>query len=245
MIGHDRTASDQKASVAIRLRAFSVHIFTSFGAAVGLIATLEAVRSHWAAMFGWLGVALIIDAVDGPLARRFEVARVLPNWSGDALDLVVDFITYVFVPAFVIAESGLVWKPTAVPLAALVVMVGALYFADRRMKTEYNYFRGFPALWNVAVFYLFVLQLPAIVASLMIVALLALSFVPIRVLHPVRVRPFRSFNLALTAVWAVLCIWAVIAEFTIPMAAVIALGVIGAYFLFGEWIVRVVLRLRP
>jgi phosphatidylcholine synthase len=94
-------------SPGTRAAAFSVHIFTAMGAGIALIAMLEAVREHWAAMFGWLGVALVIDALDGPLARRLDVVRLQPNWSGDVLDLVVDFVTYVFVPAYAITAGGL------------------------------------------------------------------------------------------------------------------------------------------
>ena len=112
-----------------------MHIFTAMGAGIALIALLEAVREHWAAMFGWLGVALVIDALDGPIARRLDVARVLPDWSGEMLDLVVDFVTYVFVPAYAITASGLL-LPLAAPLLGVgIVVSGALYFADRRMKS--------------------------------------------------------------------------------------------------------------
>ena len=89
----------------MRMAAFGVHIFTALGAGIALVAMLEAVREHWASMFGWLGVALIIDAIDGPLARKFDVVRLQPNWSGEVLDLVVDFVTYVFVPAYAITAS--------------------------------------------------------------------------------------------------------------------------------------------
>ena len=148
----------------MRAAAFSVHIFTALGAGIALIALLEAVREHWAAMFAWLGVALVIDALDGPMARRLDVARVQPNWSGDVLDLVVDFVTYVFVPAYAITASGLL-LPLAAPLLGVgIVVSGALYFADRRMKAADNHFRGFPALWNAAAFYLFLLH-PAAGAS--------------------------------------------------------------------------------
>src|SRR3954465_12836868 len=87
--------------------AFSVHVFTALGAGVALIAMLEAVREHWASMFAWLGVALLSDAGDGPLARKLDGVRLQPNWSGDVLDLVVDFITYVFVPAYAITASNM------------------------------------------------------------------------------------------------------------------------------------------
>ncbi len=119
-----------------RAAAFSVHIFTAVGAGIALIALLEAVREHWAAMFGWLGVALVIDALDGPIARRLDVVRLQPNWSGDVLDLVVDFVTYVFVPAYAITASGLLLPLTAPLLGGGIAVSGALYFADRRMKSR-------------------------------------------------------------------------------------------------------------
>src|SRR5580704_6143271 len=113
----DQASQPETSSVSPRMRAaaFAVHIFTAMGAAIGLIALLEAVREHWAAMFAWLGVALMIDALDGPIARRLDVVRVQPNWSGDVLDLVVDFVTYVFVPGYAITASGLL-LPVAAPL---------------------------------------------------------------------------------------------------------------------------------
>ena len=109
-------------------------------------------------MFVWLGIALFIDGVDGTFARRLRVADVLPRWSGDVLDLVVDILNYVFVPAYALAASGLLPRPLAIPLGILIVVTGSLYFADRLMKTSDYYFRGFPALWNVAAFYLFLLR---------------------------------------------------------------------------------------
>src|SRR5712671_6939587 len=98
-----------------RAAAFSVHIFTAMGAGIALIALLEAVRDHWAAMFAWLGAALIVDAIDGPIARRLDVVRLQPDWSGEVLDLVVDFVTYVFVPAYAITASGML-LPLAAPI---------------------------------------------------------------------------------------------------------------------------------
>src|ERR1700687_820919 len=192
------------ASPATRAAAFFVHIFTALGAGIALVALLEAVREHWAAMFWWLGVALVIDAVDGPIARRLDVARVQPNWSGDVLDLVVDFVTYVFVPAYAITASGLLLPVAAPLLGAGIAVSGALYFADRRMKSEDNHFRGFPGLWNVAAFYLFLLHPTPAISSLGTIVLIVSTFLPFRVLHPVRVARLRWLTLSLMAVWAVL-----------------------------------------
>ncbi|MEP6841188.1 MAG: CDP-alcohol phosphatidyltransferase family protein, partial [Bradyrhizobium sp.] len=128
------------ASARMRLAAFGVHLFTAMGAGLALIAMLEAVREHWANMFGWLGVALIVDAIDGPIARKLDVVRLQPDWSGEVLDLVVDFVTYVFVPAYAITASQLL-LPTAAPLLGIgIVVSGAMYFADKRMKASDNHF---------------------------------------------------------------------------------------------------------
>ncbi len=170
---------------------FLVHIFTACGAGCALMALLEAARGQWVLMFVWLAVALVIDGVDGTLARRFRVAEILPRWSGNALDLVVDFTTYVFVPAFALATSGLLPASVAAPLAIAIVVVSALYFADEEMKTQDNFFRGFPALWNAVAFHLFVLKLPPWANACVVAALVILTFMPLRVLHPFRVTQFR------------------------------------------------------
>src|SRR2546425_4284400 len=193
---------EAKLSPLVRARAFAVHIFTAAGAALALAALIYAARGQWAAMFLCLGVALIVDAVDGTLARHLKVAEVLPRWSGDVLDLVVDFVTYVFVPAYAIAASGLLPEPLALPAGILVVITGALYFADRQMKTVDNYFRGFPALWNVAAFYLFLLKPAPWVAAGLIVALAALTFVPFKFVPPMRGARLRPGTLGALLFWS-------------------------------------------
>jgi phosphatidylcholine synthase len=163
-------------------------------------------------MFGCLGVALVVDGVDGTLARRFKVADVLPRWSGDVLDLVVDFATYVFVPAYAIATSGLLPDWLGLPAGVVIVVTGALYFADREMKTEDNYFRGFPTLWNAAAFYLFLLRPPSWLAAAIIVVLAVLTFVPFKFVHPFRVVRLRGFNIAAVLAWAWLATVAVLSD---------------------------------
>src|ERR1700726_3813727 len=225
---------------ATRTAAFCVHIFTALGAGIALIAMLEAVREHWVAMFAWLGVALVIDAVDGPIARRLDVARVQPDWSGDVLDLVVDFVTYVFVPAYAITASGLL-PPVAAPLLGVGITVsGALYFADRRMKSADNHFRGFPGLWNVAAFYLFLLHPSPALASLGGVVLIVATFLPFHVVHPVRVRRLRLLTLSLIALWAALMIFTVASDFDVGAPVTIALCAIAAYVVASDAAIRLV-----
>ena len=223
-----------------RTAAFAVHILTAMGAGVALLAMLEAVREHWANMFGWLGVALVIDAIDGPLARRLDVVRLQPNWSGEVLDLVVDFLTYVFVPAYAITASGLL-LPLAAPLLGIGIMVsGALYFADRRMKASDNHFRGFPALWNAAAFYLFLLRPPHWLASLMVAVLIVLTFVPFNVMHPVRVVRLRGLTLSLIGIGAVLAIYALARDFSVSAPVTIGLCAIAVYVVASDAAIRLV-----
>src|SRR5438105_6479277 len=225
-------------SPASRAAAFSVHVFTALGAGIALIALLEAVREHWTAMFAWLGLALLVDALDGPIARRLDVARVQPNWSGDVLDLVVDFVTYVFVPAYAITASGLLLPVAAPLLGAGIVVTGALYFADRRMKAADNHFRGFPALWNAAAFYLFLLHLPPALSTLGIAILIALTFAPFHVLHPIRVVRLRWLTLWLLAVWALLALYTIAFDFNVGAPIVAGLCAIAAYIVGSDAVIR-------
>jgi phosphatidylcholine synthase len=222
-----------------RSGAFVIHIFTALGAAFALMAQLEAVREHWANMFGWLGVALVVDALDGPMARRFDVAGLLPNWSGETLDLIVDFTTYVFVPAYAIAASGLFSDLVGAVLGIAVSVSGALYFADRRMKTVDNHFRGFPTLWNAAAFYLFLLRPSPLVGAIAVALLVVATFVPIHVIHPVRVQRWRRLNLALVIAWGLLVLFTLWRDFDVPWLVTAALCVIALYMVASDGVWRI------
>jgi phosphatidylcholine synthase len=232
------------ASPLMRAAAFSVHIFTALGAGVALIALLEAVREHWAAMFWWLGVALVIDGVDGPIARRLDVVRMQPNWSGEVLDLVVDFVTYVFVPAYAITASGLLLPLAAPLLGGGIAVSGALYFSDRRMKAEDNHFRGFPGLWNIAAFYLFLLHLPPGLSSLGVAILIVLTFAPFHVVHPVRVARLRWLTLLQIGIWGVLAAIALVNDFHVSAPVTAGLCVIAAYIVGSDAAIRLVRSLN-
>jgi phosphatidylcholine synthase len=211
--------------------AFGVHIFTAAGAAVALAALAFAVAAQWTAMFLCLGIALIIDGIDGTFARHLKVAELLPRWSGDVLDLIVDFVTYVFVPAYAISAGGFLPSVLAIPAAALIVVTSALYFADRNMKLAGNYFRGFPALWNAVAFYLFVLKPGPWLASFIILVLAALTFAPIKFLHPIRVRRFRAVNIAVVLVGSILALVALARGLDPGPWVTIGLLIIALYFL--------------
>jgi len=233
----DGDISRPAATGAQKLAAFSVHILTACGGACAFMALVAAIDENWSRMFAWLGVAVIVDGIDGPLARRLKVVEVLPDGSGDTLDLVIDFLTYVFVPAYAIAASGLLPDLFVLPAGLLIIVTGALYFADKRMKTVDNYFRGFPGLWNVVAFYLLLLAPPPWISAAGITALLVLTFVPFPFLHPVRVKRFRTFNMALVVVWGVLALMAIARDMSPGPYVTGSLCAIGIYML-GAGVLR-------
>lgn len=213
-------------------RGFLVHCFTACGAALGLAALFAAASGQFSAMFAWLGAAFAIDAVDGSLARRFEAKETVPHIDGVVLDLVVDFLTYVVVPLMALWRSGLIAPPLAALLCCIVCAASAVYFADRRMKTHDLWFRGFPAIWNVLVFYLLVLRPEPPVGALAVVAAACLMFAPVVFVHPLRVARLRPVTLTATGVWSVAAIAAVdqgLSEAGFPVKA--ALVAAGLYFL--------------
>jgi phosphatidylcholine synthase len=218
------------ASTQTQVAAFAVHIFTACGAGLALLALLAAVRANWPLMFFWLAIALFIDGIDGTFARALRVRDVLPRWSGDILDFVVDILTYVFVPAYAIAAGALLPPALATPLGIVIVVTGAIYFADRQMKTADHYFRGFPALWNAVAFYLFLLRLPPWLAAAAVAALAVLTFVPFKFVHPMRVVQWRGLTMAALIAWALLGFVALVDRLDPGFWIVAALCLLAVYF---------------
>ena len=214
-----------------KIRAFAVHAFTASGAGVGLLALHAAWEREFATCFIWLALALLIDGVDGTLARFARVKEHAPHIDGDTLDNVVDFFTYVVVPAVAFARSGLAPDWAAIPLALLIVSASALYFADKRMKTHDHWFRGFPAIWNVLVFYLFAFQPPQWMTMGIVLAGVAGMFTPIVFVHPIRVTRLRAVTTLMLALWAASAALTLAGDFAPNLLAKIGLAVTALYFL--------------
>lgn len=196
-----------------RLAAFGVHSFTALGAVLAFLALLEAAAHHWETAFAWLGAALLVDAIDGPLARRIGVSDKLPRFSGEQLDLIIDYLTYVLVPAFILYEAQLMPEGLGWLGASLVLLSSLFHFCDHESKTKDGFFVGFPALWNIVVLYMLVLGTMAILNFAVIAALFVLTFIPLKWVHPVRSIYMRSWTLPIVAVWSVAAIAALIEGF--------------------------------
>jgi phosphatidylcholine synthase len=213
-----------------RAAAFSVHILTASGGAVAVLALYAAIERNFTSMFAWLGLAIIIDGVDGTLARAARVTEVAATIDGAVLDLVVDFLGYVLVPVVAIWRSDLMPTPVAFWIGLAVIVASALYFADTRMKTADNWFRGFPALWNVLALYLFVFRLPSLLNAGILILAAALMFAPIVFVHPMRVEKLRLPTLAATVIWCLCAAIAVWRGLTPALWVKVGLVLTAAYF---------------
>ena len=211
------------------IRAFSVHILTATGSYMAFLALVAAAEGRFVDLWWWLGVAMLIDGIDGPIARKLNVKEVLPNWSGVMLDNVIDYVTYVLIPAFALYQSGMIGEPLSFVAAGLIVVSSAIYYADMGMKTDENFFSGFPVAWNMLVFTLFVTHPSEIVALGIVLAAVVMTFLPINFLHPVRVERLRPLNLAVFSIWSVLSGYALLLHFDSPDWLMWAVMLTGAY----------------
>lgn len=196
-----------------RLSALAVHLFTASGAVFAMLAMLAAVDEKWSLMFLWLVVAFAVDGVDGPLARRYHVKVNAPQFDGVLLDLIIDYLTYVFIPAYALFKSGLLPGWTGWLAIIVITYTSAMYFADTRMKTKDNSFSGFPGCWNMAVLVLFAIAPNFWVTLGIVIALAVAMFVPVKFVHPVRTERWRALSLPIALAWTFFAGWAAWVDF--------------------------------
>ncbi len=191
-----------------RLNALAVHLLTASGAVLAMFAMLAAVQEEWSLMFLWLVLALIVDGIDGPLARRYEVHKYWPTYDGVMMDLIIDYLTYVFIPAFALFKSGLLPGWTGW-LAIIVICYGSvIYFVDTRMKTKDKSFAGFPACWNMVVLVLFATRPGEMVILLVVILLTVTMFTNFKFIHPTRTPRWNTLSLVVCIGWILLAAWA-------------------------------------
>jgi phosphatidylcholine synthase len=206
-----------------------VHVFTALGALCGLAATRAVLAGAWEEVFVWLGIALVIDGIDGTFARMARVTERLPRFSGERLDLVIDYVTYVFVPALALLQAGFLPGWPGVVLASLILLSSLFHFSDTESKTEDHCFVGFPAIWNIVAFYVFAFQMPPWLAGAIVLMCVVFTFVPMAWAHPMRTPMLWPATLGLSAVWTVAAIVTLWSGFPAGWVAQLALAVVAAY----------------
>ena len=197
----------------IQFKALLVHLFTATGAVFAMLAMLAASEEKWSLMFLWLIIAFVVDGIDGPLARHYNVKKNSPRFDGVLLDLIIDYLTYVFIPAFALFKSGLLPGWTGWLAIIIITFASAVYFCDDQMKTKDNSFSGFPGCWNMVVIVLFALS-PNFWIILTLVTLIAISmFLPLKFIHPIRTERWRLITLPIALSWVFFAGWAALVDF--------------------------------
>ena len=217
----------------IRYKALSVHLLTASGAVLSMFAMLAAVEGNWSLMFLWLVVALIVDGIDGPLARRWDTPANFPIYDGVLMDLIVDYLTYVFIPAYALFKSGLLDGWTGWFTIIAITYGSVVYFSDTRMKTKDKSFSGFPACWNMVVLVLFAEKPPELVILIVVIALTAAMFLNLKFVHPTRTKRWRNVTLPVSILWVVLAGWAAWHDFQIGRIAHWGLAATSLYLILA------------
>ena len=211
MIKTDDESSDsigdgERSSLLRTILAWGVHLFTASGAVWCLLAIEASARSDWRGAFAWLLLAVLVDAVDGSLARLVRVKEALPDFDGALLDNLIDYVSYVIVPAFFLHRAQLLPAPLSLWGAAGITLASAYQFCQSDAKTPDHFFRGFPSYWNVTVLYLLALKLGPESSLAIITTLIILVFVPVKYIYPTRTPRYRKLTVTLTSLWGVMVI---------------------------------------
>jgi phosphatidylcholine synthase len=232
-------------------RAWAVHVFTATGIIAGFMGLLSVLDGSPRAALTWMMVAMVIDGLDGPIARHYDIGRVLPRIDGNALDLMIDYVCCVIAPALFMYRFGLFPTTDNVALICVAaILVSSLYLmANTDIQTPDHYFNGFPAMWNLVATVMFVLQSRPWVNVIAVAVLVVVTFVPVKFVHPLRVRDFRRVTVPVLAVWLAALMYVTwilddrtkgCAEHCLPASAEIAQGVVylGMFWLLGVGIAR-------
>jgi phosphatidylcholine synthase len=171
-----------------------------------------AARGEARVSFLWMLLATVVDSTDGVFARRAEVRVHAPVVDGGKLDDIVDYLTFVFLPAWLVYHFRMVPDGWGLPVASAMLLSSAFGFSANDAKTADHFFTGFPSYWNIVVFYLYALRTGPVVNTVVLLALAAMVFVRLKYIYPSRTPAWRTVTLVLGAVWGAIvavCVWMV------------------------------------
>ena len=186
-----------------RRAGYVIHVMTASGAVAGLLALQAVFDDRWRAALLWLIVCQVLDGLDGPIARKFDVTIHAPIIDGHVLDLVVDYVTCVVVPVALLARLELLPNHYETLVAGTIFLTSALWFARTDQETEDHWFNGFPAVWNLVVPTFLIFGSSPKVVMIVSLVLCATQLTRIKIPHLVRVSSFRKITLPLTVVYLV------------------------------------------
>ncbi|MDY5159713.1 CDP-alcohol phosphatidyltransferase family protein [Actinotignum urinale] len=234
-IGEESAAHASKDFSTIhKIVAWSVHFFTMTGLLWAILAINALYTENIKEMWIWLVISLVVDAADGPMARKARVKDVLPHFSGAMVDNIVDYITWTLIPAMFIMQC-LPLGPGYLPfIAGAFILVSSMFcYANTLMKSNDWYFVGFPATWNVIAVIMWLFSVPMWLNWIVIVVFSALAVIPWKWVHPFRVKKFRAVTATFAIIWTGTTAW-LIAVYPENPAWLVILWLIS-----GLWIVFV------
>lgn len=193
--------NDSQIRIWRKVLAWGIHSLTASGVVLGFLSILAIFDGQWQAAMIFMGIATVIDGFDGSLSRLVQVKRVLPGFDGALLDNIVDFQTYVIVPALFIYQAPLVPQTWLLAAPAFILLASSYQFAQADAKTDDHYFKGFPSYWNVLVIYFVLLQTPPLFNLAVLLACGVMVFVPIKYLYPSRMEGNRGVTVLFTVIW--------------------------------------------
>lgn len=199
-------------TLAQRAAAYGVHLFTAIGVIFAFLAAAEVCSAtpDPRLVFFYLAIQVIIDALDGPLARAAQVKVFAPTIDGRKIDDIVDYLTYTFVPLLLVWRMG--WLPEPAAIWVAPAMVASLFgFCNTGAKDEEDgFFLGFPSYWNIVAFYIGLWH-PLIgpwPGALLIAVLTVLTVLPVRFIYPnLAPQPWKVPTIIGAALWTALFAW--------------------------------------
>jgi phosphatidylcholine synthase len=196
--------------------AHGVHLFTATGAVWGFLG-LRAVFAHdWRMMIFWMIVAVLVDSLDGMFARWLDVKTYARGFDGALMDNIIDYLTYVVVPALFLVEADILHEGVRMFSACAILLASAFQFTQTDAKTDDHYFKGFPSYWNVAVIYLLIMGLNPWINFALLMLFSVLVFVPVKYIYPSRNTYLRNLTLALTYLYGLIGIWGLLQYPKVP-----------------------------
>jgi phosphatidylcholine synthase len=212
------------------LLAWSVHLLTCSGLIAGFLALICVFKNDETSAFLFLGLALLIDAVDGTLARKFKVSIFVKNIDGKMLDSVIDFFNYIIIPSVMIYWFKFVPSPFEIIIPSIILIVSAISYSNNNLMTSDNFYKGFPCIWNILLFYLYLFDLSQVYDLFLISACILLKFIPMKFIHPLRVNKYRRYSAVFMVLWF-------ITSFKILLTSFYDLNNNFDYLFLGIWLI--------
>jgi len=184
-----------------RRTGFSIHVLTASGALAGLVALQSVIDGHIRAALLWLIVCQILDGIDGPIARRFDVSLHAPHIDGHVLDLVIDYVTCVVVPTVLLIRMDVVEPRVTMTISGLILITSALWFARTDQETEDVWFNGFPAMWNIVIPTFILLGTSQRYAAMICIVFCIAQLTMVKFPHLVRVQALRPATYTATVIY--------------------------------------------